>query len=87
VPTYEYTTTDEGKACEVCRVVFEVRQSMRDEPLECCPRCGGPVRRLISRCAVNTRGEKSMLSDRNLKEKGFKKLVKQDDGSYRDVLG
>ncbi len=86
MPTYEYRTTDEARACEACREVFEVHQSMRAEPLKRCPRCGGPVERLISRCAVNTRSEKSMLSDRNLKEKGFKKLVKQDDGSYRDVL-
>jgi RNA recognition motif-containing protein len=28
----------------------------------------------------------TMLGDRNLKEKGFQKLVKQDDGSYRNVL-
>ncbi len=86
MPTYEYTTTNEEQACDVCRKVFEVHQSMHDQPLERCPHCGGPVQRLISRCAVNTRGEKSMLSDRNLKEKGFKKLVRQDDGSYRDVL-
>ena len=86
MPTYEYVATDPQRACEHCREVFELRQSMHDPPLSKCPKCGGPVERIISRCAVNTRSEKSMLSDRNLKEKGFKKLVRQDDGSYRNVL-
>jgi putative FmdB family regulatory protein len=85
MPTYEYATTDPKRACEHCRVPFEVKQSMRDEPLEKCPQCGGPVERLISRCAINTRSEKSMLSDKNLKAKGFTKLVKEDTGKYRKV--
>jgi putative FmdB family regulatory protein len=85
VPTYEYITADAEHACEHCREPFEVRQSMRAKPLRRCPQCGGPVERLISRCAVNTRSEKSMLSDKNLKEKGFTKLVKEDQGRYRKV--
>lgn len=85
MPTYEYVTTDPGHACEHCREPFEVRQTMRDPALKKCPQCGGPVERLISRCAVNTRSEKSMLSDKNLKEKGFTKLVKEDTGRYRKV--
>ena len=58
---------------------------MSEEPLGKCPRCGGPIERLISRCAINTRSEKSMLSDKNLKAKGFTKLVKEDTGRYRKV--
>jgi putative FmdB family regulatory protein len=85
VPTYEYVTTDPEHACEHCREPFEVRQTMRDRPLKKCPRCAGPVERLISPCAINTRSEKSMLSDKNLKEKGFTKLVKEDTGRYRKV--
>lgn len=83
MPTYEYVTSDPKHACAQCREPFEVRQSMRAAPLKKCPRCGGPVKRLISRCAVGTRSEKSMLSDRNLKEKGFTKFVKEDEGRYR----
>jgi len=58
---------------------------MSDDALKKCPECGQPIERIISRCAINTRGEKSMLSDRNLKEKGFTKLVKDDSGGYRKV--
>jgi putative FmdB family regulatory protein len=85
MPTYEYLTTDPDHACQHCRAPFEVHQSMRDPALEKCPDCGGPIERLISRCAINTRGEKSMLSDKNLKAKGFTKLVKEDTGKYRKV--
>ena len=85
MPIYEYCTADPKRACEHCRRAFEVRQAMRDEALKKCPECGGPVERLISRCAVNTRSQKSMLSDKNLKEKGFTKLVKEDAGRYRKV--
>jgi len=40
MPTYEYQ-------CESCGHHFEKRQSMSDEPLKTCPKCGQPVRRLI----------------------------------------
>jgi len=40
VPTYEYE-------CLQSREHFEKFQNMTDEPLEKCPKCGGPVRRLI----------------------------------------
>jgi putative FmdB family regulatory protein len=85
MPTYEYRASDPKRACDRCREPFEVKQSMRDAPLRKCPECGGPIERLISRCAINTRSEKSMLSDRNLKQKGFTKLVKEDTGRYRKV--
>ena len=86
MPTYDYLAKDPEAGCETCRTLFEITQSIKDEPLKKCPHCGKPIERQISRVAINTRGEKSMMSDRNLKEKGFKKLVKQDDGSYKDVL-
>jgi len=85
MPTYEYVASDPQRACDHCRQPFEVRQPMRAAPLARCPRCGAAVQRLISRCAVNTRSVKSMLSDRNLKEKGFTKLVKEGPGRYRKV--
>lgn len=41
MPTYEYH-------CERCDFVFEEFQSIVSKPIEICPRCGGPVQRLIS---------------------------------------
>jgi len=40
MPTYEYE-------CLKCKYRFEEFQSMTDEPLKVCPRCGGELRRLI----------------------------------------
>jgi putative FmdB family regulatory protein len=41
MPTYEYE-------CKSCGHTFEVFQSMRDEALKNCPRCGKEVRRIIN---------------------------------------
>lgn len=84
MPTYEYQARDTGNACDHCRQRFEVRQAMSDEPLAACPRCGNAIERVISRCAVSTtQSSKSMLSDKNLKEKGFTKLVNEGGGKFR----
>jgi putative FmdB family regulatory protein len=41
MPTYEY-------ACQKCGHEFEQFQSMRDEPLKKCPKCGKPaLKRLV----------------------------------------
>jgi putative FmdB family regulatory protein len=40
MPTYEYE-------CKSCGYSFEVFQSMSDEPLKTCTKCGKEVRRLI----------------------------------------
>ena len=86
MPTYEYQAVDPQHACDACRARFEVRQSMKDAPLEKCPQCGAPVERVISLCSVSTtQSVKSMLSDKNIKEKGFTKLVNEGDGKFRRV--
>lgn len=41
MPTYEYE-------CSKCKDRFDKFQSMKDEPLKTCPKCGGKVHRLIS---------------------------------------
>ena len=40
MPTYEYE-------CRSCHHTFEKFQSMSDEPVKICPKCGGVVRRMI----------------------------------------
>lgn len=84
MPTYEYQARSSSRACGQCREPFEVRQSMSEEPLTACPKCGNPVERIISLCAVSTRQSvRSMLSDKNLKAKGFTKLVNEGGGRFR----
>lgn len=41
MPTYEYK-------CTKCGHQFEAFQSMSETPVTICPRCSGPVKRLIS---------------------------------------
>jgi putative FmdB family regulatory protein len=58
MPIYEYKAT--GKGCEYCRDRFEVRQSMDAKPLNRCPKCRAPVKRLVSRfraCIAETLDE------------------------------
>jgi len=49
VPIYEYQ-------CESCQDKFEVKQSMKDDALTECPRCGKRVQRLISSPAIMFKG-------------------------------
>jgi putative FmdB family regulatory protein len=86
MPTYEYRAVNPEAACDRCRAPFEVRQSIHDPALAKCPKCGQVVERLISRCGISTtQSTKAMLSDKNLKAKGFTKLVNEGGGKFRKV--
>jgi putative FmdB family regulatory protein len=86
MPTYEYQAREPSTGCDVCRTRFEVQQSMRDAPLERCPECGVAIERLISRCGISTQtSDRNVLSDDNLKRKGFTKLVNEGGGKFRKV--
>lgn len=77
MPTYEYEHLDDP--CERGKI-FEIRQSLEDPPLAVCPRCKGMVRKIMS--CVSIRAPKS---DTELKDLGFTKLVRRDDGVYENV--
>ncbi|MBF0225656.1 MAG: zinc ribbon domain-containing protein [Desulfobacterales bacterium] len=77
MPTYEYTHLDEP--CEKGDV-FEVIQSINDSPLAVCPKCKGMIKKIISRTSI----KKTKLNS-ELKDLGFTKLVKRDDGVYENV--
>lgn len=40
MPTYEYV-------CDSCNDKFEIFQSIKEEPIKSCPKCGGKIKRLI----------------------------------------
>lgn len=72
MPTYEYK-------CEKCGR-FEEFQRMSDEPLKSCPKCGGPVKRLISsNIGIIFKGSGFYTTDHRSKE--YKEKEKQDNGS------
>ena len=86
MPVYEYEAVDREAACGRCREGFEVRQSMGDPPLVSCPSCGAAVRKRISACGISTGpSERSILSDKNLKDHGFMKLVNEGEGRFRKI--
>ena len=74
---YEYEHI--GEPCSRGKI-FEVRQSMQEAPLTRCPDCGGALRKLISQTFVST-----PKSNSELRDLGFTKLVKRDDGVYENV--
>jgi putative FmdB family regulatory protein len=78
MPVYEYEHI--GDACESGKI-FEVRQVIHDLPLNQCPTCRGQVRRLIP----TTHVQSSRRSDRELRDLGFTKLVRKDEGLFENV--
>ena len=56
MPIYEYL-------CEGCAYKFEVKQSMKDDPIATCERCGKPVQRLISSPAIMFKGSGWYITD------------------------
>jgi putative FmdB family regulatory protein len=49
VPTYEYR-------CEHCDENFDIVQSFHDNPLESCPTCGSPVRKVFGNVGIVFKG-------------------------------
>jgi putative FmdB family regulatory protein len=57
MPLYEYQ-------CEECDHRFEVIQkSFSDPPVQTCPKCGGPVRKLMSSPAIQFKGSGFYITD------------------------
>lgn len=56
MPIYEYL-------CEGCAYKFEVKQSIKEDPIAACDRCGKPVKRLISSPAIMFKGSGWYVTD------------------------
>lgn len=82
MPIYEYQATDENQRCEFCRERFEVFGKVSGPPLAECPKCGAPVRRLIS---VSSVGSSKSGLDQRAKSAGFHKLKKTGKGEYEKL--
>ena len=64
MPTYSYE-------CKSCKHNFDVFQSMKDEPLKTCPKCGKAVRRLINGGGgIIFKGNGFYVTDKNGKAAG-----------------
>jgi putative FmdB family regulatory protein len=56
MPLYEYE-------CEKCAQRFERIQKFSDPPIESCPSCNGPVRKLFSSPAIQFKGSGFYITD------------------------
>ncbi len=80
MPIYEYGLVEGEEGCDYCRENFSIQQSFTEKPLECCPKCGAKVQRLLFPVGISTPKTNS-----ELKNLGFTKLVKRDTGVYENV--
>ena len=80
-PVYSYHHQDEeaGASCRA-GVDFEWDQVSQDLPLSRCPYCGGQVERSLSASSIRTK-----KFNCELKDMGFTKLVRVDDGIFENV--
>ncbi|MDH4112197.1 MAG: FmdB family transcriptional regulator [Actinomycetota bacterium] len=60
MPTYEYV-------CKSCGHLFEIVQSMRDDPLTECPECGGELRKVFAPPAISFKGSGFYATDHGKK--------------------
>ena len=79
MPIYEYQAKHPKRACDGCKRPFELLRRLSDPPLTACPKCGAPVRKLISAPAVGS--SQSGLDDR-ARSSGFHKLKRVAKGEY-----
>ena len=77
MPVYEYEHQEEP--CTLGKV-FDYKQTISAKQLTCCPHCSGPVQKIISRINISCPKTNSELRDL-----GFTKLVKRDDGVYENM--
>lgn len=56
MPLYEYQ-------CDKCAHRFEVIQKFSDAPVDVCPKCGGPVKKLLSSPAIQFKGTGWYITD------------------------
>src|SRR6187200_2746216 len=78
MPTYEYV-------CKSCGHIFEIVQSMKDDPLTECPECGGELRKVFAPPAIAFKGSGFYATDHREKTKssGDSKSTDGKDGTKK----
>ncbi|MFQ5431991.1 MAG: hypothetical protein ACE5EN_05750 [Nitrospinota bacterium] len=79
MPIYEYRHKEKPGNCSD---PFEVIELAVKEPRKFCRKCKKPVERMVSSFSAH----KNILSDSNLKEKGFTKWVPEGKDSIRKLV-
>lgn len=79
MPIYEYRHKEMAGNCPD---PFEIIELAAKKSLEICPKCKKPVERIVSGFSAH----KNILSDSNLREKGFSKWVPEGKDSIRKIV-
>lgn len=77
MPLYEYR-------CQNCGYEFEAMQKASDPPKKKCPRCGGPLLKLLSAPAIQFKGGGWYVTDYAGKGGGTKKEKESKDKAADD---
>jgi len=72
VPTYEYH-------CPTCARNFDVVQGFHDDPIEACPTCGSPVRKVFGNVGIVFKGSGFYKTDSRTSGNGAKKSTTETD--------
>jgi len=87
-PLYKYISTD-SNSCEYCSDNgFEIIQSIKDEPMNKCPKCNCKVTKVFGRQAKNYATERRMNyshTNQDYKRMGLKKYKKTSRGYQREA--
>lgn len=86
MPIYEYAARDPQQACAHCQTGFEVFARISDAELAQCPRCGAPLRRLISAASVVS-GTAHVHQESHFSKRGFTQYRKAGGGVYEKTAG
>jgi putative FmdB family regulatory protein len=78
MPLYEYEVCEGG--CKICGGKFTLNRPLSAPPLEKCPACKKPVRKIIS--SFSTPHKLKPLSVSDAKKAGFTVLKKLRKGEY-----
>lgn len=84
MPLYEYISSDPEQGCRICNKGFEIRRPVTRPPMETCPLCKSPVKKLISR-GISSPKISAPLSVSAAKSAGFTVLEKRDEGVYEKL--
>lgn len=84
MPIFEYIAVEPG-ACEHCASGFEMLHKRQETELGQCPRCGTPIKRVVS--APNLAKQSPSLEPNNLERHGFTQYRKSGAGTYEKTAG
>jgi putative FmdB family regulatory protein len=80
MPTYEYV-------CKSCGHLFEIVQSMKDDPLTECPECAGELRKVFAPPAISFKGSGFYATDHGKKAKKKSEASKESGDDTKKGSG